>query len=370
MTEHTAEEWAHAFDLKKKGREWIGPCPLCGGEDRFHVREHGAKVLVGCRGCIDGRDSTEKHQRYGELLTVLNGSTASARRDTHWYDDHASRNLIHRHKRNLTTRNRTPPHTPTRFQSQPRQAEHEEQERTKYAKDLWNMAQAADGTPARVYLADRLVWPPDGIGPALPENVRWLRRHKTDKLHNLPHGAAGYLLFALRSHPTTSLRGVSCEALTSNGQRLDRLPGRHRWRRTHGVKKDAAFVVNAGTPNLLLVEGEADALAAFWLYPDHEVWAVGGTGGLKSWRAPLDNNRPVRIVIDGDSKGREAGELARSAARAAGHQVIVDWCPVGHDLADELAEALAERMGILEADLKVTREEAKKLAWQQLLETT
>ena len=34
-----AEEWAKACHLKKSGREWIGPCPLCGGTDRFHVRD-------------------------------------------------------------------------------------------------------------------------------------------------------------------------------------------------------------------------------------------------------------------------------------------------------------------------------------------
>ena len=50
----TAQEWAASCDLKRCGqREWNGPCPLCGGRDRFHVQDRGDGTLVGCRGCID-----------------------------------------------------------------------------------------------------------------------------------------------------------------------------------------------------------------------------------------------------------------------------------------------------------------------------
>ena len=40
----------------------------------------------------------------------------------------------------------------------------------------WAAAVPADHTPARVYLAGRAVWPPDSIGPGLPDDVRWLPR--------------------------------------------------------------------------------------------------------------------------------------------------------------------------------------------------
>ena len=38
---------------KKVGQEWVGPCPLCGGDDRFHVKEGtDVPVLASCRkGC-------------------------------------------------------------------------------------------------------------------------------------------------------------------------------------------------------------------------------------------------------------------------------------------------------------------------------
>ena len=32
----------------RRGLEWVGPCPLCGGEDRFHVRDSGGRAAVGC----------------------------------------------------------------------------------------------------------------------------------------------------------------------------------------------------------------------------------------------------------------------------------------------------------------------------------
>lgn len=49
-------EWVAALQSRgwkgrKVGSEWKGPCPVCGGDDRFHVKEGRKKVLVGCRVC-------------------------------------------------------------------------------------------------------------------------------------------------------------------------------------------------------------------------------------------------------------------------------------------------------------------------------
>ena len=373
--ERTGEEWAQACGLKKKGREWVGPCPLCGGKDRFHVREHGTKVLVGCRGCIDGRDQAERHRRYGELTRAVFGSNdTSTDGGGHWFDKDRSRTLKRGRERDSAVSNRDPSHTTTRFNSRPikpaNEEQEEEQERVEVPKRLWNAAQVADGTPARAYLAARLAWPPDGIGPALPQTVRWLPSTKTGGMLHLPHDVAGYLLFAWRSHPAGDVRAVSCEALTHNGERLDKLPDRKRVRLTYGVRKNAAFVVNAGAPKLIIVEGEVDALAARWLYPDHEAWAVGGTAGLKNWNGAPGDYRPVQIVADGDSTGRGAGEIARAAAKTAGHQATINWSPVGEDLANELTVTLDERIAIVESEARVTHREAMRLAWQQLLERT
>lgn len=41
--------------LKRQGRYFIGPCPFCGGEDRFNIKRTDAGDLWICRKCGDGR---------------------------------------------------------------------------------------------------------------------------------------------------------------------------------------------------------------------------------------------------------------------------------------------------------------------------
>ena len=44
---HTLEDWVDALELKRRGKRYLGPCPLCGGDDRFSVtRGHTIPVLV------------------------------------------------------------------------------------------------------------------------------------------------------------------------------------------------------------------------------------------------------------------------------------------------------------------------------------
>jgi hypothetical protein len=52
--------------LKKAGGEWVGPCPRCGGQDRFAVNPR--KRLFNCRGCRVGGDAID-------LLRFVTGST-------------------------------------------------------------------------------------------------------------------------------------------------------------------------------------------------------------------------------------------------------------------------------------------------------
>ena len=58
-------EWqamAPALGLKPEGREFVGPCPSCGGEDRFSVSEKNRRAVFQCRGCNPGRDNPEAFQ--------------------------------------------------------------------------------------------------------------------------------------------------------------------------------------------------------------------------------------------------------------------------------------------------------------------
>tara|TARA_Y100001963_G_scaffold109275_1_gene151071 strand:+ start:45 stop:437 length:393 start_codon:yes stop_codon:yes gene_type:complete len=52
--QESAESVAMKFGLKKCGSEWKGPCPKCGGHDRFSVREGKSQaILAHCRHCGD-----------------------------------------------------------------------------------------------------------------------------------------------------------------------------------------------------------------------------------------------------------------------------------------------------------------------------
>ena len=46
---------------KNVSKEWVGPCPLCGGDDRFHLKKGDkASVLAGCRKGCQFKDIAEK----------------------------------------------------------------------------------------------------------------------------------------------------------------------------------------------------------------------------------------------------------------------------------------------------------------------
>ena len=62
------QDRAESLGLRNRSGELSGPCPACGGTDRFHVRRRGPDALVGCRGCIDGGAVRLGEPRDGRLL--------------------------------------------------------------------------------------------------------------------------------------------------------------------------------------------------------------------------------------------------------------------------------------------------------------
>ena len=69
----TVDEMVAAHgDLKPKGGSWAGPCPNCGGDDRFHVKDRGdGTALWGCRGCYDPGSREERKQIYRAVMADL-----------------------------------------------------------------------------------------------------------------------------------------------------------------------------------------------------------------------------------------------------------------------------------------------------------
>ena len=46
---------ADGLGLKKTSSGLAGPCPLCGGDDRFYITRKSGEALIGCRQCGDGK---------------------------------------------------------------------------------------------------------------------------------------------------------------------------------------------------------------------------------------------------------------------------------------------------------------------------
>ena len=156
----TVEEWVSALDLTRRGSEFVGPCPVCGGDDRFHVREGNGRAVFGCRSCIDGRTTTEKQEAGGAILRRV-------------FPD--------RGRREAAPARPTPP----RQRSAPDpEASKPPDER---ARRIWDATLPTDRTPTRRYLSARFVWPPDGTGPALPDDMDGSRQTRP-----VTYGSADY----------------------------------------------------------------------------------------------------------------------------------------------------------------------------------
>ena len=288
----TFDEWIGALpDLKVEGRRKAkGPCPVCGGEDRFHVELKNGRACVGCRTCIDGLPAPERGKAFGAILKAA------------FPDRHPDK----------TARAARPIKKPARAKAKPK--------RNDTGAAAFKAAEAADGTPARRYLAARAVWPPDGTGEALPPTIRWCDRDAWPAAADrLPDGAAGAILFLL-TDPNGKGRAVQAHALHDDSRRVE-----PRWFRTLGSSTGLAFTPTPGiaADDVVLVEGPVDALAMLWRYPTAHVIASLGAQTLPAMLPHVRRVGPGAVVIEGDGNapGRKGGEAARRKLVEAGYKV-------------------------------------------------
>ena len=222
----------------------------------------------------------------------------------------------------------------------------------------------ADDTPARVYLARRWTWPPFGVGPNLPGSVKWCAAASMPAAAHMPPGAAGAVVFVLRRPDTLEdpQPAVSLEAVTADGARIA-----ERWRRTFGAKANRAFGVPvAAGGNVVLVEGECDALAAALCIRAGVTRAVGGTGFTRAAAADLAA-RPVVLMPDADGAGaRAALPLVRDLPDRTVTLARLSRLAGDGDPAGWVRDSVTERAG-----LRIERgdrpDDAERGAWRDLL---
>lgn len=351
---HTVEDWVDAlrrcgWQGFRVGKEWKGPCPVCGGTDRFHIGPgtKGAAVLVFCRHCtpesalqraewlkelvqrLFPRDRTWQSRRYGPRAHTVWPHTANARRASRGTAAprpqgaaRAAGERTGRSERLVGASNGATggerasgaavgcPACGGSSESD-LQTGKRKQCGTCRARRMWEDARPVStdsDAPARRWTALRNLWRP---GDHFPASLRWLAWRDG--------GGSLVACFATlvdwqsgNPEPT----GVQLIHIAPDGQ-----PRRDRGglgKRSHGTM--GGSVVLMGDPlseagRIHVVEGVADALAVA-AREDGAVIAAGGTSGFA--RLPQDVSRlgvPVVIWADGDLGGRRAAQRLAHALR-------------------------------------------------------
>ena len=257
--EPTAADLAAAFGLSRTGPgNYNGPCPLCLGDDRFHVHEVDGRAVVGCRGCIDGLAKPERSARYGEVMRLYRGDGRRATR-----------------------------HAPAQAVGPSRP--HGAADRIALARKKWASAAPIPTDPehpARRWLAAHHLWRPE---LQLPPSVRWLEASGGPSVGGL------LAAFAPPGHGQPS--GVQLVSVDGDGRPApDRAGPTGLAKRSIGAMRGAVCVL--GLPDAVsgvnVAEGLADVLALASRLPwpaDWLAWARSMCG--PTWTSRTASRLPA-----------------------------------------------------------------------------
>jgi hypothetical protein len=304
----------HGAKLKKSGTEWIGPCPHCGGVDRFSVRPD--KNIWNCRGCGTGGDAID-------LEMHLSGGT---------FVD-GVRTLIGRDAGTSARRQPTPEEIRVRVarEAERRRAEAEEQaHNAASAARIIARLQPVAGTPGEVYLRDvRKIdvshW---AIRRALEdvgtlgwcEGVYFRQPDPNEPGHEL-HGQWLTAIVAILTDPVTAERtgGISRTYL-HQGCKIGKAKSLGGVRRLGIVRLSPDDEVETG---LHLIEGLESALSMMMMgfVP---IWAAGSTSQMAKFPV-LDGVECLTAIADNDVEDAAGKEAGQEAAR----EVCQRWANAG-----------------------------------------
>jgi phage/plasmid primase-like uncharacterized protein len=288
---------------RRKARDIVGPCPVCGGDDRFVVSHK--KAVWFCRGCGKGGDVIALAQHLDAVGFLRAVETLAGERPERGSDDQRAAQNIVGHER--------------RRREQEEQDRRENEAKTKYAIETWSEGACIWDTPAQVYLLSRRC---DGMFP--PDRDAAFRFHKSCVFggQRLP-----CLLTLLRNIATDDPQAVQRTALTADGKKIGRM--------MLGPKTGAAVKLwphSCVTNRLVLGEGTESVLSAA-LHIHHRgaalapAWAAIDAGNVRAFPV-LPGVQELTILVDHDvpdERGRQEGQKAArdcsSRWTAAGRQV-------------------------------------------------
>ncbi len=150
--EDIAERLGIMDRMRRAAAEWVGPCPVCGGDDRFALNPH--KNVWSCRIEKVGGDgiSLWQHVRGVDFPTALTDLCGGRTIDP-----------VERERIKLAAEKREA--------EQKREAERYRAESIKRAKRIWAEARASDRSPVVTYLAGRGI--PAAMLAVMPASIRY-----------------------------------------------------------------------------------------------------------------------------------------------------------------------------------------------------
>ena len=297
------EDWTGRLDLRRVGGEWVGPCPACGGTDRFHVgRGRGGAALVGCRGCIDGEPEAVRREAFTRILREVFPERGEAPGG------------VRGAARPATAFSRSPPvgRYPSNRPESPRGGggPHDACARSKAARRVWDATRTLAGTIAQTYLHIR------GVGHVA--GAPCLRFHPA---LSHPHAPGRYPCFVAGVQDVRGgFLGVQRTYLTADGGgKADVEPTRA----SLGSLGGGAVRLAEPEPGRALLVGEGiESTAAAMVLFGLPGWATLGTAGLRNVELPEDV-REVLIAADRDAGGLRAAAALERRLEGEGRDVRI-----------------------------------------------
>jgi len=290
--------------LKKAGGEWVGPCPRCGGHDRFAVNQ--SKSVFNCRGCGVGGDAIR-------LVAHVTGSSFA--KTIEFITGTSTVNVGHGGQaasQPVARDNRTTP---------------QEHKSNDWWWTIWRETKPSMETPAEAYLRRRRLLPPYGATLRFHPSVESNDENKKPR----PPTAALVGLIRRWSDETgrTQPIGVTCTFVRGDGAGV--FPGDNR--RFHGRRAgggvwlllEHGLILNKfAEAELVVGEGIESTLSAMQLWGARAGVAALCAGGIDALVLPPAVRR-VRIAADFDLNevGQNAAVDAAERWRGEGRQVRV-----------------------------------------------
>jgi Toprim domain-containing protein/CHC2-type zinc finger protein len=283
------------IELRRVGKEFIGPCPVCGGRDRFAVNP--GKRVWHCRHCDRGGDVIA-------LVQHLNG-------------------VDFRMAINMLAGGETRPIAPL-IKPEPGERQHDDAANSARALRLWNIADKVAGSVAEQYLRQRGLDVPESdnalrycspcpFGPGVTHPCmlalfRDIRSNEPRAIHRIAIGPAGFKIGKMMLGPA-----AGC-----------------------AVKLDADWNIEYG---LTIGEGIETVLAGTAL-GFRPAWALGSAGAIRHFPV-LPGIECLTILVDHDANntGQDATRHCARRWSAAGREVrLITPNVEGTDIADILSE--------------------------------